>query len=265
VSRTDDTAVPDYASMGRLDGLGYLVVGAGQGMGRQSSHALAQSGARVFCVDLDEGLAKDVAGEVGGIAWSGDATKRAEVERMVADATAALGRIDGFVDILGIARYAGVLELDDETWDFEFDMCLRHAYLVSQIAGRAMKEHGQGGTMTFICSVSGNTSALNHGAYGAAKAGLISWIQTLAEELGPYGIRANGVSPGMTWTPRVSQHAGEKGKAALSAVAPLGRPALPADIASVVLFLSTDRSAYVTGQTIVADGGLGIKNPYPVF
>jgi NAD(P)-dependent dehydrogenase (short-subunit alcohol dehydrogenase family) len=162
-----------------------------------------------------------------------------------------------------MARYQSILDMEDETWDWEFDICLRHAYLVSQLAARVMKDTG-GGTLTFICSVSGMTGAPNHAAYGAAKAGLIAWIRSLSEELGPFGIRANGVAPGVVWTPRVSVFLGEEGRAKNAANVPLGRVALPADIAAAALFLSTDLSSFITGQTIVVDGGVGVKFPYPL-
>jgi NAD(P)-dependent dehydrogenase (short-subunit alcohol dehydrogenase family) len=263
MTATDNSPVPDYQSLLRLDGKGYIVVGAGVGMGRQTTHALAQAGAKVVCVDVDVRLAKEIADEVGGVAWAGDATKREEVERLVADSVRELGRIDGVVDIIGMARYQSILDMEDETWDWEFDICLRHAYLVSQAAARVMKDTG-GGTLTFIGSVSGMTGAPNHAAYGAAKAGLISWIRSLAEELGPHGIRANGVAPGVVWTPRVSALLGDAGKATNAANSPLRRVALPADIAAAALFLSTDLSGYITGQTIVVDGGVGVKFPYPM-
>src|SRR6266849_7703120 len=106
MTRTDDSEVPDYQARLRLDDRNIVLIGAGQGIGRQSAHALAQSGARVFCVDLDADLAADVAKEVDGVAWSGDAIQRPEAERLFADAASELGRIDGVVDIVGMAQYA---------------------------------------------------------------------------------------------------------------------------------------------------------------
>src|SRR5438132_266524 len=111
MTRTDDSEVPDYPGRLRLDDRGFVVIGAGQGIGRQTTHALASVGARTFCVDKDEGLADDVAKEVAGVAWSGDATGRADAERMFADAEAALGRIDGVVDIVGMARYMDLVDI----------------------------------------------------------------------------------------------------------------------------------------------------------
>jgi NAD(P)-dependent dehydrogenase (short-subunit alcohol dehydrogenase family) len=262
MTRLDDSPVPDYAGRLRLDGRRFVVIGAGQGIGRQASHALAANGARLLCVDVDAGLADDIAGEVGGIAWSGDATQRDDVERMFADATRELGGVDGLVDIVGIARFIGLLDLTDDDWSWHFDMCLRHAFLAMQYGAKAMAGHP--GVMVFVASVSGITSAPRHAAYGAAKAGLMSLVRTGAVELGPLGIRVNAVAPGVVWTPRVSGYLGEEGRARNAANAPLGRVALPEDIASALLFFASDLSAYVTGQTLSVDGGVGAKFPYPM-
>src|SRR5262249_37949052 len=109
----------------------------------------------------------------------------------------------------------------------------------------------------------GLTGAPRHAAYGAAKAGLMALVRTIAVELGPHGIRANAVAPGAVWTPRVAALLGEEGRARNAANAPLRRIGLPADIASAILFLASARSSYVTGQTLVVDGGVSAKFPSP--
>jgi NAD(P)-dependent dehydrogenase (short-subunit alcohol dehydrogenase family) len=264
LTRTDDSEVPDYQAKLRLDGQGILLIGAGQGIGRQAAHALAQAGARLLCVDKDPDLAIEIAKEVGGAPWSGDATQRTDAERLFADAEAELGgKIDGLVDIVGMAQYRSLVDLDDQLWDWHFDIVLRHAYLAMQLGGRSMARTG-GGSMAFVASVSGITSAPLHSAYGAAKAGLIALVKSGAVELGPSGIRVNAVAPGMVWTPRVSAYVGEEGRQRNAANTPLRRVALPADIAAVLLFLMSDLGSYVSGQTIVVDGGVGVKFPYPM-
>ena len=263
MTRTDDTSVPDFPGRLRLDGKGAVLVGAGTGMGRQTAHALSQAGATVLCVDIDPELAKEIAEEVGGIPWAGDATDRGEVERLLADARAALGRVTTLVDIVGMSRYHDLVDCDDEQWDWHFRIVLRHAHLLSQLFGRELAATG-GGTMTFVASVSGLTAAPRHAAYGAAKAGLMSLVRSAAVELGPSGVRANAVAPGVVWTPRVSGYLGEPGRERNAANAPLRRVAETSDIAGPLLFLSSDLSAYVTGQTLVVDGGVGVKFPYPM-
>jgi NAD(P)-dependent dehydrogenase (short-subunit alcohol dehydrogenase family) len=265
MTKVDDSEVPDYAGMLRLDGRKYVVIGAGQGMGRQAAHALAANGARVLCVDVEKDRADDIANELGGdaISWVGDVTTRDGSKQLFADAAAALGSLDGVVDIVGMAQYAGLTELTDELWDWHFDICLRHAWMAMQYAAPLLRDNG-GGTMTFVASVSGLTSAPRHSAYGAAKAGLMALVKSAAVELGPDNIRVNAVAPGVVWTPRVSAFLGDEGKARNAANAPLQRVALPANIASALLFFTSDLAAYVSGQTLVVDGAVGAKFPYPM-
>ena len=92
----------------------------------------------------------------------------------------------------------------------------------------------------------------------------MSLVRSAAVELGPLGIRVNAVAPGVVWTPRVSGYLGEEGRAEQSANAPLGTVAQPHDIAAALLFLVSDLAAYISGQTLVVDGGVGIKFPYPM-
>jgi NAD(P)-dependent dehydrogenase (short-subunit alcohol dehydrogenase family) len=245
----------------RLDGRRFVVVGAGQGIGRQASHALASSGAKLVCVDNRDDLAKEIADEVGGVPRVADATKRDDANETIDFAVSELGGLDGIVDIVGMARYVDAVETSDEDWNWTFDIVLKHAFVFSQAAAKAMKD---GGSMVFVASVSGISSAPRHAAYGSAKAALMSWVRSLAVELGPQKIRVNAVAPGVVWTPRISQFLGEKGRKLQSDNAPLGRVAEPADIASGILFLSSDLASYVTGQTLVVDGGVGVKFPYPM-
>jgi NAD(P)-dependent dehydrogenase (short-subunit alcohol dehydrogenase family) len=259
----DSTSVPDYPGLLRLDRRRFVVLGAGQGIGRQASHALASAGAQVACVDVEADRALRVAEEVGGVPVVGDATRRDDAARMLAESVEALGGIDGLVDIIGMARYASLVELSDDEWDWHFDIVLRHAYLALQLYGRALVASG-GGAMVFVASVSGITSAPRHAAYGAAKAGLMSLVRTGAVELGPSGVRVNAVAPGVVLTPRVSEFLGDEGRARNEANTPLRRVAQPADIAAAILFLASDLSSYVSGQTLCVDGGVGAKFPYPM-
>jgi NAD(P)-dependent dehydrogenase (short-subunit alcohol dehydrogenase family) len=264
MTSTDQTPVPVYRDLLDLTGRNLVVLGAGQGMGRQTSHALAQSGARVVCVDIDDKLAHEIAEEVGGVPWVGDVTKSADAARLVDEATAVLGGpLHGFVDIIGLAEWVDALDIDEDMWDRQFDICLRHAYLVSRNIGRHMVDTGTPGTMVFIASVNGITASRRHGAYGAAKAGLISWVKTLGHELGPHNIRVNAVAPGSIITPRLMAAGAPKPSKEKSApLSPLGRNGLPFNIASAALFLSSELSAFMTGQTIVVDGGVSIMDPY---
>ena len=242
----DESPIPDYLSKLRLDGRNYVVAGAGVGMGRHSTHALAQAGAaKIICVVVEADRAKEIADEVGGVF-----------------AEENLERIDGFVDIIGMAKWESILDMSDETFDWEIDMNLRHAFLLSQELGRRMVTTG-GGTMVFIASVSGLTSGPMHAAYGAAKAGLMAWIQTISEELGPHNIRANAVAPGTILSPRMDAVFNDEQRRVNAANSPLGRMGATSDIAAAALFLTSDLSGYISGRTIVVDGGVDAKFPYP--
>jgi NAD(P)-dependent dehydrogenase (short-subunit alcohol dehydrogenase family) len=252
----------DYPTLLRLDGRGFVVLGAGQGMGRESARALVTAGARVVCVDAVQERAEAVAAELDAIPWVGDMTDRAAVEGLVEGAQTALGRLDGLIDVIGMSRYARIVDTDDAEWAWHQDIVLRHAWLSLQLFGRAMSETG-GGTMAFVASASGLTGAPMHAAYGAAKAALMSLVRSAAVELGPSGIRVNAIAPGIVWTPRVAEYLGRPGRERNEANVPLGRVAVPSDIAAPLLFLSSDLSSYVNGQTILVDGGVGAKFPYP--
>src|SRR6185369_1273295 len=117
-------------------------------------------------------------------------TQRDDMERLFREAPAALGGLNGIVDIVGMAQYSGLLDIDDELWEWHQDICIRHVFLSIQLGGRVLRDNG-GGTMAFVASVSGLTAAPEHAAYGAAKAGVVALVRSAAEELGPFGIRAN--------------------------------------------------------------------------
>jgi NAD(P)-dependent dehydrogenase (short-subunit alcohol dehydrogenase family) len=258
----DDSDVPDYAGALRLDGRGMVVIGAGQGIGRQTSHALAAAGAKVFCIDNDEARAEAVAREVGGVAGVGDATRREDMQRLFDEALDALGRIDGLADIIGLPIYGPLLDLDDAAWDRQQDLTLRQAYYAAQIGARAIiKSAVGGGSMVFIASLSGLTSAPHHASYGAAKAGLISLVRSAANEFARYKIRVNAVAPGVIWTPRVSAAMDPDNRAQAERGIPLRRLGQPSDIASGVLFFMSGLASYVTGQTLAVDGGASVTYP----
>lgn len=258
----DTSPVPDFQKMGRLDGKGFVVIGGGQGIGRQAAHALTQAGAKVVCVGRSREMTEAVAKEVGGFACLGDATVRGDVERLFAEASDLLGGVHGVVDTLGMVRRKAFLDFDDEDWDWQFDIVLRHAFLVSQIGAKAISESG-GGTITFVGSVAGMTGSANHIAYGAAKAALHHMVRIASLELAPLGVRINVVTPGLVRTPRVQGYMDTGHGATAVNYHPLGRLSIPAEVASAILFMATDQSAYVTGETLLVEGGFLAQTPMP--
>lgn len=255
-------SVPDYASLLRLDARGFIVLGAGQGIGEQTVHALAQAGARVLCVDKDAQLAHRIADAVGGIPCEADATSRADMERVFDIARAQFGRVHGVVDIIGVAGIKPLSAVDDAAWSQQFDIVLRHAYLAIQIGGAMMKADG-GGTFAFVGSLAGDRAVPNEVAYATSKAALHHLVRCAGVEYARYNVRINAVSPGFVRTPRLVQRLNEATWSAIDNAIPLGRAATPADIAGHLLYLSSDLSAHMTGEIINVDGGIGVRAAVP--
>ena len=156
------------------------------------------------------------------------------MQRAVDAAIAARGPVDVAVDVIGEARWGRTVELDDTAWDESFDLVLRHFFNLARVAGRHMAGRGSGAIVA-IASVSGLRSAPLHGPYGAAKAGLMSLVRTLAVELARDHVRVNAVAPGAVLTPRVEALMSEERRAESAASIPLGRLAAPDDIAHAVV------------------------------
>jgi 3-oxoacyl-[acyl-carrier protein] reductase len=238
-----------------------FVAGVGAGIGSACVRAFAEAGASVSCFDLDREAA-EAAAELAesGFACNGDARTLADVQAAFDAAVGARGPVDVAVDVIGEARWGHTVDLDDAAWDESFDLVLRPFFNLARVAGGHMAARGSG-TIVAIASVSGFRSAPRHGPYGAAKAGLMALVRTLAMELAGDGVRVNAVAPGAVLTPRVAEIMDEARQAESAASIPLGRMASPDDIARGVVFLASDLASYVTGQTLVVDGGATVQFP----
>jgi 3-oxoacyl-[acyl-carrier protein] reductase len=248
-----------------LEGTRAFVSGAGwiperAGHGRASARKLAEAGATVACIDIDEGRGKAIVDEIhadGGQAFAviADMTVRSEVERAVAEAVDTMGGIDVCVDIIGKATWDRSEKLSDDDWTFAIQTNLTQVYYLFQTVGRQMIEQGTGGSLVALASVDGTIASRYHAAYGAAKAGVISLAKTFADELGRHGIRVNAVAPGNVGTGNEDQVEGDW---ANNGINPLAAPR-GTDIGNAVLFLSSGLAARITGQTLIVDGGAAIQ------
>jgi NAD(P)-dependent dehydrogenase (short-subunit alcohol dehydrogenase family) len=259
------------ASLFGLEGKPALVVGGGFGIGRASALLLARVGADVAVADLDGDRAAAVADEVAALgvrstALTGDVTDRDAAEAVVAGAAGFLGGLEVLINMVGTAAWSLLLDVDVDTWSTDLNRNLTQHLYVGTAAARRMIDQGTGGRIGVVASVSGLYGAPNHGAYGAAKAGLMGLVRTMAQEWGPHGIRVNGVAPDMIATPRVMAAYTDTGNdpddAAKADGAPLGRFGTPEEIAGPLVFLVSDLAGFITGQTIVADGGQRAAFPH---
>lgn len=244
-----------------MEGKVAVVTGAGSGIGRATALVLGQSGARVAVADIDHESASVSVAElqdsgVMAVALYADVSKSGDVERMVEGVIDQWGRVDILVNNAGIADWAPALEIEEEDWDRILDVDLKGVFLCSQAVARRMVGQGEGGKIVNIASITGITPIETQAHYCAAKAGVISLTQVFALELAPHRINVNAVCPGVT---RTNQTAGlladECKRQEILAHIPMKRIGRPEDIAQAILFLSSPSSDYVTGTTIVVDGG----------
>ena len=242
-----------------VSGAGFIPARAGHG--RQSSLKLAEAGATVACIDIDEGRAHGIVAEIeamGGRAFPvvADMTDRDQVQRAIDEAAKLLGGIDGCVDIIGKATWNQVEDITPEEWQRDLQQNVTQVFDLWQIVSRQMIGQGTGGSLVALASVDGFVGSAYHAAYGVAKAGVISLTKTFAEELGRFGIRVNAVAPGNVGTGNEDQ---PEGQYAVDAKNPLAAPR-GSDVGNAVLFLSSDLAARITGQTLVVDGGSIIRS-----
>ncbi|UCC60566.1 MAG: SDR family oxidoreductase [Dehalococcoidia bacterium] len=243
-----------------------VVAGGGRGIGRSSSLILAQAGASVVVVDIEAERANAVATEIGdsggrAIPVIADVRESRQVESIVQAALGEYGQIDILVNIIGLASWAPALDMSEELWDADLVLNLKYVWLCSRAVARVMVEQGRKGSIINICSISGMTAAPSHAAYGSAKAGLVGLTRSLAVEWARDYIRVNAIAPGSMKTPRIMDmiKAAPEIEEAQANRVPLGRWGTTEDVAGAVLFLASDLSDYVTGQTIVVDGGFLIS------
>ena len=246
----DHSEVPDYRALARLDGRRFVVLGGGNGIGRQVCHALAQAGAKIVCVDRSLELAKAVAAEVVGEPVVADVTRRDDLEHVLAG-----GPVAGLVDIVGMPVLGPLAELDDDDWQQQLDVVVRHAFLAMQVGGSAIAAAG-GGAMVFVGSISGLAHVPGQAAYGAAKAALHQLVASMGRELAPAGVRVNAVAPGFTRTPRLLRVLSSEQWSQVASIIPRGAAGSPAEIAAAILFLASDLASYITGQVLAVDGGM---------
>jgi 3-oxoacyl-[acyl-carrier protein] reductase len=247
-----------------------LVVGGGYGSGRLTAMLLAQAGARVAVADVNVDRARSVASEIDGHAIAADVTTEAGATAAVDEAHDVLGGLARVANIVGLVDMRPFADTDPAHWDAQLRLNLYSQLLVCHAAGRHMLADGGGGAIAMVASVSGIYGARNQVAYGIAKAGVMSLARTLADEWGPHGIRLNCVAPDITAVPRLTDNMPMPTDEALAfmdamAVAegvPLRRFGRTEEIAGPLLFLLSNLSSYMTGQTLVVDGGTMVHFPH---
>jgi 3-oxoacyl-[acyl-carrier protein] reductase len=243
----------------KFEGKVALITGAGRGIGAATAQLFAREGAKVAVSDMDVAPAQEVAGPLHGLAIACDVTDRAQVEAMVEKTVKEFGRLDMLVACAGITRDNLLFKMTDDDWDAVIDTHLKGTFFSVRAAQKHMVEQ-KNGKIVLLSSTSalGNRGQTN---YSTAKAGLQGMAKTLAIELGPFNVNVNVVAPGFIETRMTRATAERMGvdyeafKVGAASQTPLRRVGRPEDVASVIAFLCSDDSSYVSGQTIYIRGG----------
>jgi 3-oxoacyl-[acyl-carrier protein] reductase len=244
---------------GRVDGKVAIVIGAARGIGRAIAERLSEEGARVVIADTraDEGAAaaKRLSERGEAMFVATDVGRKDAVDALIEATLDRFGQVDILVQNAGIFPYTMLHDIAVEEWDAVLGVNLRGCFLAIQACARPMRAQGYG-RIVLTSSITGpRVTSPGHGHYSASKAGINGLIRAAAIELAPHGITINGVEPGNILTEGTRAERSPEFIRAMAGSVPLGRLGTPRDVAHAVLFLVSDEAAYITGTTIVIDGG----------
>lgn len=237
-----------------------IITGGGSGIGRATALLFARHGASVAVLDRTRTSSDSVVAELerpgSHFAVVADVSRGDQVEAAFASIDAALGSVDILVNAAGIRGTRSVLDVSDEDWHTVIETNLSGTFYCCRQAGRRMAEAGKGSIVN-ISSSGGLVGLQSRAAYNASKAGVLGLTRSLALDLGPAGIRANAVCPGLIRTPLNEEFFADTAWVeGLRGAIPLGGAGTPADVAQASLFLASDAAAYITGAALEVDGGL---------
>ena len=237
-----------------LDGRVAVVTGGGAGIGRAVAAAFAEFGARVAIWEKIEAAAASAADEIGGLGCVTDVRHAEQVDAALAETVEKLGVPTILVNNAGGVFWSDLLDTSLNGWEALIRINLTQVLLCTQRIARMMVDVGVGGSIVNVSTIEGVRAAPGFAAYAAAKAGVVNFTKTAALELAPRGIRVNGLAPDFTMTESLAKMA-PAGAENAKLMVPLGRAGHVDEMAGAAVFLASELSSYVTGQTLHVDGG----------
>jgi 3-oxoacyl-[acyl-carrier protein] reductase len=238
-----------------LTGRVAVVTGGGSGIGRGIARGFAAFGARVAIWERNPETCASVADDTGGLGIITDVRESTDVDAALARTVAELGPVSILVNNAGGVFASPLLETSENGWDALYRANLRHVLLCTQRVARVMVEHRIRGSIITVTSIEGVRAAPGYAAYAAAKAGVVNYTKTAALELAEHGIRVNALAPDFTLTEGLHAMSTPEDLERGSKMVPIGRAGHVDEMAGAAVFLASDMSSYVTGQTIHVDGG----------
>jgi NAD(P)-dependent dehydrogenase (short-subunit alcohol dehydrogenase family) len=232
-----------------------VVTGGGAGIGRGIAAGLAAFGASVAIWERDSQSCASAAEHIGALGITVDVRDGAQVDAALARTVAELGSVTILVNNAGGVFHSPILETSENGWDALYRANLRHVYLCTQRVARGIVEQKSSGSIISVTSIEGVRAAPGYAAYAAAKAGVINYTKTAALELAPHDIRVNALAPDITLTEGMRQVAPPGSEQRFGCTVPMGRAGHVDEMAAAAVFLASDMSSYLTGQTIHVDGG----------
>jgi 3-oxoacyl-[acyl-carrier protein] reductase len=239
----------------RLEGKVALIVGAARGIGKGIAVRFKEEGAKLVLADIESAAGQATADELNVPFIRTDVSKMGDAEAAVALALATFSKLDIVVQNAGIYPWQLIENTSSEDWDRVMAVNLRGSFNAARAALVPMKAQGSG-RILFTSSITGpHVTSPGHGHYSATKAGINGFIRSAALEFSGYGITVNGVEPGNILTEAIQEQRGAAFIENMENAIPLGRLGSPRDVANAFLFLASDDASYITGTTIVVDGG----------
>lgn len=235
-----------------------ICTGAAGGIGRPTAELFAREGAKLVCIDRDEGQLRNLVDSLPGrdhVALPASLTDAASVQRVVDEALRRFGRVDALVHLAAVMHPVELDEVSEEQWREHMTVNVDATFFLARAVGSAMKERGEGGRIVVMTSGAWLTGGMpSRAPYATTKGAVTTMLRSLAKAYGSHNITVNAVAPGLIDTGMMRDGLSSAQRTAMEEATPLGRFGKPEEVAAVVVFLASARASFVSGATVNVSG-----------